>query len=198
MPIGESVKKDGIGTTLPERHPCNPLPQKLLIAVRVYRKKRVMSIEFETHMLTAIGEAEKAGQMNEVPIGAAIVSKDGVILAQAHNQVITRKDTTAHAEILAVRHACRKAGNYRLPGMTLYVTVEPCPMCMGAIIHARVARLVFGALDMKWGAAGSLYNLAMDTRFNHRVEVVSGILERPCRQLMQDFFRSKRNPSPAI
>ena len=156
-----------------------------------------MSNDYETYMMTAIAEAEKAGQMNEVPIGAAIVSDDDVILAQSFNQVINREDPTAHAEILVVRQACRKAGNYRLPGTTLYVTVEPCPMCMGAIIHARVARLVFGAHDLKWGAAGSLYDLTADIRLNHRVEVVSGILERPCRQLMQDFFRSKRNQPPS-
>lgn len=155
-----------------------------------------MSNAYETHMLTAIAEAEKARKINEVPIGAAIISSDGIILAKSYNQVITRKDPTAHAEILALRQACRIAGNYRLPGTTLYVTVEPCPMCMGAVVHARVKYVVFGAHDLKWGAAGSLYNLPADSRLNHRVEVVSGILERPCRQLMQDFFRSLRNQSP--
>ena len=143
-------------------------------------------------MLAALEEAACARQLNEVPIGAVICGDDGAILAQSHNQVITRADPTAHAEILVLRQACRTAGNYRLPGTTLYVTVEPCPMCMGAIVHARVKRIVFGAHDQKWGAAGSLYNLPADTRLNHRVEVVSGILEKPCRQLMQDFFRSKR------
>jgi len=147
-------------------------------------------------MLTALDEAEKARRLNEVPIGASLISSDGTNLAKSHNQVITQADPTAHAEILTLRQACRKAGNYRLPGTTLYVTVEPCPMCMGAIVHARVERLVFGAFDPKWGAAGSLYNLAIDTRLNHRLEVVSGILENPCRQLMQDFFRSIRNRSP--
>jgi len=155
-----------------------------------------MSNAYETHMLTAIAEAEKARKINEVPIGAAIISSDGIILAKSYNQVITRKDPTAHAEILALRQACRIAGNYRLPGTTLYVTVEPCLMCMGAVVHARVKYVVFGAHDLKWGAAGSLYNLPADSRLNHRVEVVSGILERPCRQLMQDFFRSLRNQSP--
>ncbi len=155
-----------------------------------------MSNAYETHMLTAIAEAEKARKINEVPIGAAIISSDGIILAKSYNQVITRKDPTAHAEILALRQACRIAGNYRLPGTTLYVTVEPCLMCMGAVVHARVKYVVFGAHDLKWGAAGSLYNLPADSRLNHRVEVVSGILERPCRQLMQDFFRSIRNQSP--
>ena len=152
-----------------------------------------MSINYDSPMLVAINEAEKARELNEVPIGAVIFSSNGTMLAKAYNQVITQADPTAHAEIMTLRQACREAGNYRLPATTLYVTVEPCPMCMGAIVHARVERLVFGAHDLKWGAAGSLYNLAADTRLNHHVDVVSGILERPCRQLMQDFFRSKRN-----
>ena len=154
-----------------------------------------MPFDHQTHMLTAIYEAEKAQLRDEVPIGATIFSSSGKMIAKAHNQVVTREDPTAHAEVLALRQACRKMGNYRLPGTTLYVTVEPCPMCMGAIIHARIERIVFGAFDVKWGAAGSLYNMASDVRLNHRVEVVSGILEIPCRQLMQDFFRSKRNQS---
>jgi tRNA(adenine34) deaminase len=154
-----------------------------------------MPFDHQRHMLTALYEAEKAQQIDEVPIGATIFSSSGKMIAEAHNQVITRQDPTAHAEVLALRQACRKMGNYRLPGTTLYVTVEPCPMCMGAIIHARVERIVFGAFDVKWGAVGSLYNMASDARLNHHVEVVSGILENPCRQLMQDFFRSKRNQS---
>lgn len=156
-----------------------------------------MSIDHATRMLMAIDEADKARQRQEVPIGAVIIGRDGAVLATSHNQVITRADPTAHAEILSLRKACRTAGNYRLPGTTLYVTVEPCPMCMGAIVHARMERIVFGAYDLKWGAAGSLYNLHADSRLNHRVEIVSGILEEPCRQLMQDFFRAKRNPPPA-
>ena len=157
--------------------------------------KSRMPFDHQTHMLTAIYEAEKAQRQDEVPIGATVLSSSGKMIAKAHNQVITREDPTAHAEVLALRQACRKMGNYRLPGTTLYVTVEPCLMCMGAIIHARIERIVFGAFDVKWGAAGSLYNMASDNRLNHQVEVVSGILENPCRQLMQDFFRSKRNQS---
>jgi tRNA(adenine34) deaminase len=143
-------------------------------------------------MQAALAEAQKAGQINEVPIGALVVDPEGNRLAAAHNQVIARADPTAHAEILALRWACRNASNYRLPGTTLYVTVEPCPMCMGALIHARVDCLVFGAFDTRWGAAGSLYNLAADTRLNHQVKIVSGVLAEPCRQLMQDFFRLRR------
>jgi tRNA(adenine34) deaminase len=143
-------------------------------------------------MALALAEAKKAGQMNEVPIGAVVVDSEGNVTAAAHNQVITQADVTAHAEILAMRAACAAANNYRLPGTTLFVTVEPCPMCMGAIIHARVERLVFGAFDSKWGAAGSFYNFAADDRFNHQPDVISGVCEEACRQLMQEFFRAKR------
>lgn len=143
-------------------------------------------------MEMAVVEAEKAGQMDEVPIGAVVVNLSGKIVAQAHNQVITLADPTAHAEILALREASREIGNYRLLNTTLYVTVEPCPMCMGAILHARVARIVFGTFDPKWGAVGSLFNYAKDDRFNHRPEVITGICKETCKNLMQDFFRTKR------
>lgn len=143
-------------------------------------------------MNLAVTEAKKAGQKNEVPVGAVVVDQGGKILALAHNQVITLADPTAHAEILTLREAGQKTGNYRLLNTTLYVTVEPCPMCMGAIVHARVARIVFGTFDSKWGAAGSLYNFATDDRFNHRPEIISGVCEETCRILMQDFFRAKR------
>ncbi|MDP4725710.1 MAG: tRNA adenosine(34) deaminase TadA [Desulfobacterales bacterium] len=143
-------------------------------------------------MALALVEAKKAGQKKEVPIGAVVVDSEGNVTAAAYNQVITRADVTAHAEILAMRLACATAKNYRLPGTTLFVTVEPCPMCMGAIIHARVERLVFGAFDPKWGAAGSLYNFAADDRFNHQPEVIPGVCEEACRRLMQEFFRAKR------
>jgi len=151
-----------------------------------------MQTEHEKWMQLALAEAQKAEQKNEVPIGALIVDAAGNSVAAAHNQVITLADPTAHAEILALRAAGHRAGNYRLPGTTLYVTVEPCPMCMGAAIHARVKRLVFGAFDARWGAAVSLYNLAADRRLNHQVEIISGVLEVPCRRLMQDFFRRRR------
>jgi tRNA(adenine34) deaminase len=101
-------------------------------------------------------------------------------------------DPTAHAEILALRQAAQKTQNYRLLNTTLYVTIEPCVMCMGAIVHARISALVFGAKDPRWGGAGSLYNLAADNRLNHQVEIIEGICEDECRSLMQDFFRSKR------
>ena len=143
-------------------------------------------------MKKALNEAQKAGEMGEIPIGAVLVAENNKLLAEGHNQTICHKDPTAHAEILALRKAAHKIGNYRLLNTTLYVTVEPCPMCMGAIIHARVARVVFGTRDPKWGVAGSLYNFAEDHRFNHRPEIIEGICEHECKKLMQDFFSSKR------
>jgi len=140
----------------------------------------------------ALLEAEKAGQRGEVPIGAVIVADNGEILAADHNRTIERSDPTAHAEILAMRAAAKQLYNYRLLNTTLYVTIEPCIMCMGAIVNARVARVVFGAGDPKWGAAGSLYDFSSDIRLNHRVEVIRGVDEGDCRRLMQDFFRDKR------
>ena len=146
-------------------------------------------------MQLAIKEAIKAGQNDEVPVGAALVAESGEILSLAHNQTTNLYDPTAHAEILALRMAAKKLLNYRLLNTTLYVTVEPCIMCMGAIIHARVSRIVFGANDPKWGAAGSIYNFANDHRLNHQPELIGGICEDECGRLIQDFFRSKRNPT---
>jgi len=143
-------------------------------------------------MNLALSEASKAGQKNEVPIGAVLIAENDELLSVAHNNTITLKDPTAHAEILALRSAAAKIGNYRLLKTTLYVTVEPCPMCMGALMHARVSKVVFGTRDPKWGAAGSLYNLAEDRRFNHQPEIIEGICESECKKLMQDFFREKR------
>ena len=143
-------------------------------------------------MQQALKEAGKAGQKGEIPIGAVLVSETGNVIATAHNLVINLSDPTAHAEILALREAAQKVMNYRLLNTTLYVTIEPCIMCMGAIIHARVSRVVFGANDPKWGAAGSLYNFATNNRLNHRPEIISGICEEACRTLIQDFFRKKR------
>ncbi len=143
-------------------------------------------------MKLAIKEAKKAGQKDEVPIGAVLVDGSGEILSASHNQTISLADPTAHAEIMALRKAAQKIVNYRLLSTTLYVTIEPCIMCMGAIVHARVARVVFGAQDLKWGAAGSLYNFANDTRLNHQPEIIHGVCEDECRTLVQEFFRSKR------
>jgi tRNA(adenine34) deaminase len=147
----------------------------------------------ETFMALALEEAKKAGQIGEVPVGAILVSESGAVLATTHNQSIKLADPTAHAEVLALRKAALKINNYRLLDTTLYVTVEPCIMCMGAIVHARIARVVFGTTDPKWGAAGSLYNYAEDDRLNHRVEIIKGVCEPDCRSLMQAFFRARRN-----
>jgi len=144
-------------------------------------------------MELALDEAKKAGQIGEVPVGAILVSENGEILSAAHNQTIKLADPTAHAEILTLRKAALEINNYRLLNTTLYVTVEPCIMCMGAIVHARISRVVFGAPDPKWGAAGSLYNFAADDRLNHRVDIITGVCAEDCRRLMQDFFLSKRN-----
>lgn len=144
-------------------------------------------------MEMALAEAEKAGQRDEVPVGAILVDASGDILAAAHNLTISMADPTAHAEILALREASRKINNYRLLNTTLCVTVEPCIMCMGAIIHARVAKVIFGAPDLKWGAGGSLYHFAEDERLNHQPEVIGGVFEDRCRELMQTFFRQKRD-----
>ena len=146
----------------------------------------------EQYMELALDEAKKAGQIGEVPIGAILVAENGKILSAAHNQAIKQFDPTAHAEILAMRKAATKLNNYRLLNTYLFVTVEPCMMCMGALVHARVKRIIYGATDPKWGAAGSLYNFAEDSRLNHRVEIINGVLEEECRALIQAFFRAKR------
>jgi len=147
----------------------------------------------QDYMMIALQEARRAMQIDEVPVGAVLVAASGEIIAAAHNRTIAEQDPTAHAEILALREAAGKLQNYRLLNTTLYVTVEPCVMCAGALLHARVARLVFGATDPKWGASGSLYNVAADPRLNHQIEVVAGICIEDCRELMQAFFRSRRS-----
>lgn len=154
-----------------------------------------MKADHETYMVLALEQAKLAALQNEVPVGAVLVSDNGILLAKSHNQTITLSDPTAHAEILALREGAKKAMNYRLIHSVLYVTIEPCIMCMGALIHARISKVVFGAHDPKWGACGSLYDLSRDLRLNHRMEWVSGIKEQECRLLIQDFFRAKRKNS---
>lgn len=151
-----------------------------------------MRVDLYHLMSEAIVEAEKSLAMGEVPVGAVLSDSEGRIVARAHNQPISLKDSTAHAEILAIRRAGLFYGNYRLNSSLLVVTIEPCLMCMGAAINARIDRLVFGAFDTKAGAAVSLYSLASDKRINHSIEVVSGIMEEECKALMQDFFRVRR------
>jgi tRNA(adenine34) deaminase len=143
-------------------------------------------------MQLALQQAAEAARRHEVPVGAVLVDDAGSVLAATYNQVETQGDPTAHAEILALREGARKVMNYRLLRTSLYVTVEPCVMCMGAIVHARVARVVFGAPDPKWGAAGSLYDFAQDARLNHHPEIIAGVCAAECRSMLQDFFRQRR------
>jgi len=137
-------------------------------------------------------EAKKGWLGGEVPVGALVIGQSNEVLARDHNRCISLNDPTAHAEILVIRQAAKLLENYRLNGMTMVVTIEPCPMCMGAIISARLDMLVFGAFDPKGGAAGSIYNLSDDGSLNHRVKVVPGVMEKECRELMQDFFQERR------
>jgi tRNA(adenine34) deaminase len=145
----------------------------------------------EKFMRLALAEAEKAFQAGEVPVGAVVV-RGGEVIASAHNGPVGLKDPSAHAEILALRRAAAEEGNYRLAGTTLYVTIEPCLMCAGALIHARVSRLVFGAPDPKGGAVVSLYGVLQDGRLNHRVEATGGVLREACSEILSRFFREKR------
>lgn len=143
------------------------------------------------YMLLALEEAKKAYDQDEVPIGAVIV-RDGEILGKGYNRKEDLQDATAHAEIMALREAMERLGAWRLTGTTIYVTIEPCVMCIGALIQARVERLVFGAPDPKFGAVISLHNLADDKRHNHRLSYTGGVLEKESRELMQSFFKAKR------
>ena len=145
----------------------------------------------ERFMDLAIEEAQKAQEAGEVPVGAVIVS-NGVVIARGFNQPIRLHDATAHAEIAVIREACLRQANYRLSTATIYCTVEPCMMCAGAMIHARLQRLVFGTSDPKAGSAGSIYNVLTDPRLNHRVEVVSGSREEVCAALLRNFFAQRR------
>ena len=147
----------------------------------------------EYYMDAALEKAAEAESAGEVPVGAVIIDEQGQIIARACNRTIGSSDPTAHAEILALREAGGRAGNYRLLNMTLYVTVEPCIMCMGAVIHARLKRVVFGVHDPKWGGAGSLFDFSKKGLFNHFVETTSGVCEAECRGLLVDFFKQKRN-----
>ena len=145
----------------------------------------------ETFMRLALAEAHKALAAGEVPVGAVVV-RDGTVIASAHNGPVGLSDPSAHAEILALRRAAAAEGNYRLAGATLYVTIEPCLMCAGALLHASVSRLVFGAADQKGGAVVSLYRVLEDGRLNHRVEVEGGVLAAECGEILSRFFREKR------
>ena len=145
----------------------------------------------EKWMTLAIKQAVKADKEGEVPVGAVIV-KDGQLFAQAHNQPISTNDATAHAEIQLLRAAGKLQKNYRLIDTTVYVTLEPCAMCLGAIMHARIARIVYGASDPKTGVCGSRADLTTESFFNHEMEISGGVLEKECKELLQSFFKSRR------
>ena len=145
-------------------------------------------------MRRAVEQARRAESLGEVPIGAVLVDDTDELLATGHNQPIGACDPSAHAEIVALRAAAQKLGNYRLPGTTLYVTLEPCTMCVGALVHARVARVVYGAAEPKTGAIESAQRLFESGEFNHRPEIVSGVLADECAALMTDFFAARRRP----
>ena len=145
----------------------------------------------EAFMRRAMELAEAARELDEVPVGAVVV-RDGVIIAEAHNTRETSKCATHHAEVLAIEAACRALGGWRLPGVTLYVTMEPCAMCAGAIVNARVPRVVYGAPDLRFGAFGSLIDLAK-VPLNHTPEVVGGVLREECVELLSSYFKAKRN-----
>jgi tRNA(adenine34) deaminase len=146
----------------------------------------------ETFMDLALEEARNAEKLGEVPVGAIIVDAAGHIVARGFNRPISAHDPTAHAEIVAMRDAARITGNYRLTGLTLYCTMEPCAMCAGAMVHARIQRLVYGAADPRAGAAGSLFNIVTDSRLNHQISVVAGVRENESRILVQRFFEKRR------
>jgi tRNA(adenine34) deaminase len=150
----------------------------------------VISID-EHFMRMALEEASIAYNEGEVPVGAVLV-KDGKVISKAHNQREDSKDPTGHAEIIALKHGSKEEDNWRLTGFTLYVTKEPCIMCAGAMVNARLGRLVYGCKDDKGGAVGSLYNILSDKRLNHQVEVVSGILEEECSEILKRFFQHRR------
>ncbi len=145
------------------------------------------------NMARALAIAREAQALGEVPVGALLVGPDGEVLAACGNAPIASHDATAHAEIRVLREAGRLVGNYRLPGTTMYVTLEPCPMCAGALLHARVSRLVFGAPDPRTGACGSVIDLPGDHRWNHRIEVVGGVLAEESTALLRGFFAARRS-----
>lgn len=151
----------------------------------------------EVFMQAALEQARLAGACGEVPVGAVVVL-DGEIVGRGFNQPIRGNDPTAHAEVMALRDAGARLGNYRLPGCSLYVTLEPCVMCSGAIMHARVARVVFGARDPKTGVAGSVIDLYAEKRLNHHAEIVGGVLAEECGQLLSSFFAVRRSRTQVV
>jgi len=151
----------------------------------------------EKYMKAAIAQARKASAIGDVPIGCVIVHEDRII-ARGYNRRTADKTVLAHAEIIAIKKACKKIGDWRLEDCTMYVTLEPCPMCAGAIVQARIPRVVIGCMNPKAGCAGSVLNLLQEDGFNHQVEVQSGVMEEVCSQMMKDFFRELRGRKKAV
>lgn len=151
----------------------------------------------EKYMRAAIGQARKAGAIGEVPIGCVIVYEDKII-ARGYNRRTIDKNVLSHAEIIAIKKACKKMGDWRLEGCTMYVTLEPCPMCAGAIVQARIPKVVIGCMNPKAGCAGSVLDLLHEDGFNHQVEMESGVLEEEFSRLMKDFFKALREKKAAI
>ena len=149
-------------------------------------------------MRRALELAQRAAQEGEVPVGALLLDAEGELLAEGWNRPIGAVDPTAHAEIQVLRQAAQRVGNYRLPGTTLYVTLEPCPMCAGALVQARVSRVVFGASDPKGGAAGSCFNLLQSDSLNHRCQISHGVMEQQAAELLRGFFRMRRKASQGL
>lgn len=144
-------------------------------------------------MHLALAEAEKAYARGEIPIGAVLVrNEDGTVVSRGHNLRESKNDATAHAEMEAIREACARLNRWRLSGLTLYVTIEPCAMCAGALVNSRIDRLVYGSTESKFGAVESIFNVVNHRLLNHRLSVTAGVLEDDCRQLMKDFFRMRR------
>ncbi|HZV54857.1 MAG TPA: tRNA adenosine(34) deaminase TadA [Rhodocyclaceae bacterium] len=156
-----------------------------------------MTADDQRFMREALDLARQAAALDEVPVGAVLVV-DGEIVGRGFNQPISRHDPTAHAEIMALRHAADQLDNYRLPGSTLYVTLEPCVMCTGAIMHARVGRVVFGARDPKTGAAGSVVDLYAEDRLNHHADIEGGVLAEECGALLSGFFTARRGKTAVV
>lgn len=146
----------------------------------------------EDYMALALDQALEAYKIGEIPVGAVIIDNYGNIVSKGFNRTITDNDPSAHAEIVALRNAGNTLANYRLPDLSLYVTLEPCCMCSGAIIHARIQNVYFGAYDLKTGACGSMFNVLIDDRHNHKVNVEGGYLEKECSELLSNFFRARR------
>lgn len=147
-------------------------------------------------MEIALEEAKLAQQRGEVPVGACLVNESGEIIARAGNRTIELNDPTAHAEILVMREACSQMANYRLPGLTLYTTLEPCVMCAGAIVNARIERIVFATRDERFGATRTLFNICDDPRLNHRLQVEEGAMAEESRRLLKEFFKVRRDQPP--